>query len=297
MRYAYATLFELREYMQVASGDTGDDTELTHWLLTASQIIDLRCKRRFDVRYETIYHDKPRIDAPFFSTIGDTRIESLRLLDDLITLVAVINGDLTSIASTNFVIEPANIYPKNLLKLRANSGYSWEEDDDGESAQVIGVTGWWGFHKRPDIMYVDSYDSLKAAINSSATSFAVNDYDGTSSDGILPRFQIGQIIKIDSELMLITSITTSTNTLGVVRAYNGSTAASHLIATAIYIYRPLENIKLATILYALWRYRQSAADNEGQAAVLESDETIKVPPKIPRNILDLLPAPKPTIKG
>jgi hypothetical protein len=78
-----------------------------------------------------------------------------------------------------------------------------------------------------------------------------------------------------------------------IRGFNGSTAAVHENGDIVYIFRPLENIRLATILYALWRYRQSASNEEGSAAILDSGETVKVSPKIPQNILDLLPAPKP----
>lgn len=297
MQYAYATLFELREYMRVSSADTDDDTELTRWLLTASRIIEARCRRRFDIRYETIWHDVPTLITPYGMQILDYRNLGLRLASDLIELVSVTNGDLTSILTTDITIHPIHIYPKNLLKIKPSSDSSWASSSDGNTEQVIGVTGWWGFHKQIYSMFVDSNDILGAAINASVTTMTVTDYDGVSEDGVSPRFQIGQILKIDDELILVTDIASLTNTISIIRGYNESIAATHAKDAPILIFRPMSNIKLATMLYALWRYRQSGADTEGTAAVLESEDTITISPKLPRNIIDLLPAPRPILKG
>ena len=57
------------------------------------------------------------------------------------------------------------------------------------------------------------------------------------ADGTLTRR--GEIMKVDSELMHITSV--SSNTATVVRGYAGSTAATHDTATAVYFYSQAQN--------------------------------------------------------
>ena len=70
----------------------------------------------------------------------------------------------------------------------------------------------------------DSTSDLNGAISStSATSVVVD--DGTD-------FEVGQNIKVDSEEMTITAI--STHTLTVVRGVNGTTAATHSDNVSVY---------------------------------------------------------------
>ena len=87
----------------------------------------------------------------------------------------------------------------------------------------------------------DSTSDLNGAISStSATSVVVD--DGTD-------FEVGQNIKVDSEEMTITAI--STHTLTVVRAANGTTAATHSDNVSVYkddspTYTPTQNPNIAS---------------------------------------------------
>ena len=87
----------------------------------------------------------------------------------------------------------------------------------------------------------DSTSDLNGAISStSATSVVVD--DGTD-------FEVGQNIKVDSEEMTITAI--STHTLTVVRGVNGTTAATHSDNVSVYkddspTYTPTQNPNIAS---------------------------------------------------
>lgn len=80
----------------------------------------------------------------------------------------------------------------------------------------------WGYGSpNPDL------DQLNEALDNSETGVDVD-------NGAF--FQVGQVIKVDDELMLVTSI--SSNTLTVVRGYAGSTADTHADNTAVIIMSP-----------------------------------------------------------
>lgn len=61
-------------------------------------------------------------------------------------------------------------------------------------------------------------------------------------------FRIGDVIRIDSEQMLVTAITPGTNTLTVTRNYNGTVAAVHANGTDVYLETGLTPILKALIL-------------------------------------------------
>ena len=85
------------------------------------------------------------------------------------------------------------------------------------------------------IQSVDSTADTNEAIDISET--GIDTTDGT-------QFSVDDVIVIDSEAMLVTAI--STNTLTVVRGYDGTTAATHTTATDIYtmhtdVFRQIRN--------------------------------------------------------
>jgi len=77
---------------------------------------------------------------------------------------------------------------------------------------------------------LDSTQNLASAMNALKNDQVVDVSDGT-------LFFVGEQILIDSERMRITDITG--NNLTVVRAYDGSTLAAHLISADVYVYRRL----------------------------------------------------------
>lgn len=97
----------------------------------------------------------------------------------------------------------------------------------------IFITGLWGYHDDyPTSAWVDTLDSVEnnPSIDADDTSITVNDADGEDSIG-LTRFSIGNLIRIDNELLVVTNVVG--NTLTVLRGQRGSRATSHLKDTII----------------------------------------------------------------
>lgn len=284
----YVTLTQARAYLKLTATETGDDTLLQTFITWANQ--QLNCARRGDVRLETRYYDYPIKQA---SQMGVYDVETwvqqmnaagmlsqgrLLLDDDLLELVSVTNGDGNALPTTELVPEPANIYPKHILRIKRGSSYSWEPGTNGDREQVIAVTGWWGYN--PD--YTGAWINTDAVGNDPLAANGTSITVAASS-----RFQVGQMIKIESELILITALASSTS-LTVTRGVNGTTAVAHVKNTVIYLYNAFGNYALAAMRLTAWRYRQKDANVFEKTTSFETGTTI-IPAAIPEDIRALMP--------
>lgn len=147
--------------------------------------------------------------------------------------------------------------PYSLLRMWRSGNYS--QFYTGQNA--VKIVGLWGWHDDYANAWEDSLDTVEDnPLSNSATTITVNDADGAVSWGLTPRFQIGQVIKCESEQMIVTDRDTTLNKLTVVRAQHGTTAASHAQNTPLYIYRPPEVVKQAVIIQtARWFKRGQSA--------------------------------------
>ena len=295
----YATLYEFRRYRGLATAETSDDALIEQLLRHVSRYID--SIRRCDPRVETRLYDYPGESVSRFgvyaqSDFAYSSMQELRLDDDLLALTTLTNGDSETVTSDQYYLRPNNRYPKNGVKLKSTSGVNWETDSSGNVEQCISVLGIWGYH--PDYAsraWVSSGDSVQNAggISAAATSITVTDADGVDSEGAAMRFQSGQLLKIDSEFLLLTAQpSTSTNILIVTRGYNGSTAAAHDKDTIIYVYHPYENVKRATLRLTTWLYTQKDVSQFDRMTLL-GEGVILTPTQIPDDVLPILPPHRP----
>lgn len=133
---AYVTLSEYRDYMQSLSGGTAlgtsmsDDAFLTNLLTSAQLLIEDTTHRRFEAT--TLTHRYVESDL----SVQDKQI--LILDDDLLSVTTLVNGDGTTLNSTDYFLLPRNHSPKSLIELKSNFG--WQFSNDGE----IVLTGTWG---------------------------------------------------------------------------------------------------------------------------------------------------------
>lgn len=301
----YATLYQIRQYLKLSSTETGDDDLLTRLIHEINGNIDEWCNRRFDVRQETRLFDYPvkrRDDFGVYDLeawVASWNIAAeglinkrLRLDDDLFSLTTLTNGDSNEITSSNYVLEPANKYPKFAVRL-VGSSTNWQLPTDGQREQVISVAGLWGYHRRyGDKAWIDSLDTVQDnPLSSAATTINVGDADGLAGDGELVRFQAGNMIRIESEFCDVLSVDTSGDTLTVTRGYNGTTAASHAQGTQIDIYRPMENVVRAAKRWVKYVYRQKDVDTMDTTQIIGTG--IKITPSaIPPDVRALLPSPR-----
>lgn len=301
----YVTLHQVRQYLKLDTEETTDDTLLERLIREINGNIEEWCGRRFDVRQETRTYDYP---VEIREALGLYDIEAwvarwnvvsegymrkrLRLDDDLLSLTTLTNGDDTTISASDYVLDPANKYPKHSIKL-VGDDTNWQLPTGGQREQVIDVTGLWGYHRRySDKAWIDTLDTVQDnPLSSSATSLTVSDADGDAGDGEGTRFQAGNMIKIGSEYLDVVSVNTSTNVLTVVRGYNGTTAAEHAQGITIYVYRPMENIVRAAKRWVKYVYRQKDVDTMDTAHILGTGVRI-TPSMIPPDVVALLPSPR-----
>lgn len=128
----YTTLAKIKAIMGILSTDAADDTVIEDMITQASRLIDDITRRTFYARTETHYYDTPKNR---FLYVDD---------DDLLTITTLTNGDAVVIASTDYILEPANATPKYIIKLKASSTISWQGDSSGNTEQAISLAGTWG---------------------------------------------------------------------------------------------------------------------------------------------------------
>lgn len=224
----YVTLSDFKAWITAAGQtlqvDPADDAVLERILENTSRYIDTETNRTF----------YPRVETRYFNVPED---EELLVDDDLLAITSITNGDDVAVSSTDYNLLPLNRYPKFSIRLKDSVGEYWEDDSDGESIGVIDVAGIWGYHNDYGRRAWKTGTTLSAAIaTTSATSASV-----TSA----ALFDPGQIIKIDSEFMLVTAV--GGTTLTIERGVNGSTAATHLISAVVYIWTPQPDIWQAVV--------------------------------------------------
>lgn len=231
----YITLSEFKRNLRAGgvdlSVDTVDDLVLEDIIEEASRYIDIETGRHFYPVVETRTYDTPE------GTLDD---RVLWLDDDLLEVTTVTNGDDTTLAATEYKLYPANYYPKYALRIRQSSGYYWLRDDDDNSEQVIDVLGWWGFHDD----YAREAWGTGSTLNEGALLTAV---DLTWTMASVTPFEVGQIVKIESELCIVATVTTGATPSITVRKRgdNGSTAATHADTTAVTIWQPIRPMRRA----------------------------------------------------
>jgi hypothetical protein len=176
--------------------------------------------------------------------------------------------------------------PMQRLDILDNAGSFYQYTTNWNDA--IEVDGIWGW--RSDFSnsgFVDSGDTITDAggINTTDTTITVADADGLDDFGYLPRFDVGQVLKIESEYLIITKIAYTTNTLTVLRGQLGTTAAAHIQTTPINIWYVEPDIVEAVALaisYEIFRRGQFAQVISGSL-----NSTI-FPPDWPERALHIL---------
>lgn len=237
--YTLATLYALRARLGLAAADTADDPRLLTALQAASAHIERAAGRRFSPRRAALLHN---YTAP----------DELLLDDDLLERISLANGDGNPISGGDVIALPDEA-PYSLLRLTGNSFFFWTTTP----VQTIAVTGIWGWHDRPNVMWRGTADTVQNnPLTSGATSITVADADGLDVTTETPRFQVGHLLKIEDEYVRVLAVNTISNVLTVLRGVNGTTAASHALNTAIYSYQPPADINTLVLRYAVWLYKQ-----------------------------------------
>jgi hypothetical protein len=281
---AYATINEVKQASPETFSGTTYDLGLRAMCERASRMIDGLTGRRF----------WPHTETRYFAGTNSRRL----FVPDLLEITSVgLSSDYgatwSTLASTDYFalggarLEDAQT-PYTCIELSPTGSYlEWYRGP--RAAKVAGV---WGWHSNYDEAWENSQDTVQNAsgILAGATSITVSDADGLDLSGYTPRFQHGQLLLIGSEQFALgTVVAATTNTLTVVGAQHGTTAAIHAKAATISIWRPDSLVKQATIAQALrWfkRGQQAFQDTGGVAELGQITYTKRLDPEIEMMLYD-----------
>lgn len=228
--YSIATLHEFRRHLQLTETDSAAEADLRQALEKASQHIESLTQRRYSPRLET-----RRL------TVDSANPRELILPDDLLELVAIESdrGRLSQRAARRLPSQPD--LPASVLILQ----------DEAVVSGDLSITGIWGWHDRWTHAWRKSGDSIQIRkLDPGASWLLVGDVAGKDQDGISPRFQVGQLLRIKSETMRLIAIDRAGNRLQAQRGAQGAKALSHAVGAPIEIYQPPAAIRDLCLRYA-----------------------------------------------
>ena len=264
----YATLQEVKDWGtgrgQAMFSDGIDDGVIEDIIEGVSRYFDEYTGRTFYPRYET-----RRFTVPY----GQNDNSILFVDDDLLAVVSITNGDATSLASTEYYLKPYNFSPAYALQMISTSNYRWEPTSAGAYENAIQITAWWGFHNRYAQRAWTAVGTLGAAMSDTTTASA------TVTAGHSVR--AGDIVKIGSEIFNVTAQTATALTF-YQRGDNGSTAATHDNATAIYRWNPITEIKQAALQSVLNVYASRTGQSSAGRVTVTGAGVVIRPDDIPQ---------------
>lgn len=278
----YAVYEDLDEYQKLEVGETGTAAEirdLRTFCTTASRLFDGSTRRKFYPRSEVRYFDHPANAAV------------LKVDDDLLEITsfttqnggeAVSSDDYYLMCGTSY-----NLMPYDRLVMIPDGDMPVLLYSD-RVQKANAVTAIWGYHEE----WADAWQSSNDAVvddplSAAATTLTVADVDGKDIYGLTPRFTVQMLLKIEDEYLYTTGKNTSAETLAVMRGVNGTTAAEHAAATAIYVYKPMEEIAHAVRRLAAWLYAQRNTPYIEQLASVEIGGVIIIPKAAPVDVQSL----------
>jgi hypothetical protein len=219
VKNSYATLADYKGYVtsrgQTTSTDTADDAVIELLLDAASRYIDDETGRQFYPTIQARYYDAPP--------------ERLLMLDeDLLEALSVVTGNSETIPSTDYALQPRNIYPAYGIRITDISSYAWTANVNGSFEDAVIVNGVWGYRQKYNSEAWRVGGILGAAM-STTTGLSATMAAGHT-------LATGQIWRVGNEI-LQGSVSSNTLTL-TERGANGSTAATHDNGTTVYYWQP-----------------------------------------------------------
>tara|TARA_Y100000310_G_scaffold344210_1_gene455741 strand:+ start:1393 stop:2325 length:933 start_codon:yes stop_codon:yes gene_type:complete len=165
---------------------------------------------------------------------------------------------LTEGTSNDFLLEPYNRAPKNLLKLSEDTTKSFSGGQ-----QTLTILGSWGWQDQKSTALstadaIGSTTTTSVSVSSGSTTYA------------------GYTLSIDTEQLYVQSV--SSNTLTVIRGVNGTTAATHSGGVSYYRYEyPSDVVGVALeIARNRWRSREAGTTQligSGEASMTRPQES------------------------
>lgn len=243
----YATPTEIKAAMPdgIRSTTTTYDNLILELSKRISRLIDGHCGRVFFPKSDTRYFD------------GDGSTE--QWIDDCLEITTLsyskddgVNYSAYTSADYYATVAGDHARMESYTKLVANVSWTAAISCFPRGQRSIKLVGIFGYAADRDQVWEDSQDEVESnPLAAGDTSCTVNDADGADLWDVTPRFQVGQLVKIEDEVCEVTGVNTGTNALTLVRGRNGTTAAAHVQNTDITIWRACEQVKQANIIQAI----------------------------------------------
>ena len=261
----YATLAEYKNWPAIESVDIADDGVLEKLIASASRYIDNKTLRYFYPRLRTRHYNVPETSE-------------LRVKDDLLEVVTFTNGDDVVISSSDYLLLPADDYPKHTIKLRQSSSVGWQMDTSYGDEQIIDLAAVWGYHNNYAERAWSVGGTLAAAITTTTSLTATL----TAGHACVT----GQIWRIGNEVL---NGSISTNTLtAFVRGDNGSTAALHDNGSTVYYWNPQDDIKEAAIMLVASLDKRRAGESISSETIATAAGVLITPRDVPGFTSDVI---------
>lgn len=294
MALTYVTLDKFKAVKEIEASDSAGERVISDYLIRATREIDRATRRHFFPRRQQRDYTLP---AEFLLyRRREFPGADLWLDDDLLEIVTVEVGEPgdteTLTEGIHFETMMWNTFPKFALRLK------WPNFWTGSMAvftptrwrlPTIFVTAIWGFHELYEEepgAWVDTNVDLGATLAANATTFDVG--AATTDDLGDTDIAVGELIKIDDEYLEIVSITgTTTRTVTVRRARQGTTAASHATGTSIYKWDVHGDIKQACFMIAkAWREHDQSKGGRAGMSDMSVGVELDIPADAKRILID-----------
>jgi hypothetical protein len=262
---AYAWLDDVKADLNITG--TTYDGHLIRELDRASRMIDKLTGWQFYPKLATRYFDVESKSCHYVHNGTLYPIEPLLA----ITSISMSDNDgstYTALSASDYYTSRGGNYeasPWTEITLSELGSYTYWYTGQ-RSVKIIGT---WGYREDYAAAWESSQDAVAIAMNASQTTVTVADANGANQWGYTPRFQVGQLLRIDSEYVAVTGSNTTTNVLTVVRGCNGTTAATHSDATRIDIWRPQDLASNCTRVQAVRWFKRAQQAFQDVSAALE----------------------------
>lgn len=239
--YADVKAFEAR-FVNAVVADASDRLEIERVLESCSRGTDEYTRRRFYAMTATrVLDGNGRWQLYIPDLLATTDANSIKLDEDGDRVFELTLDPLLDYYLLRHGHEDEDALPKTVLQLDRRNG---RRATFLRRPRLVQIAGRWGFGEDRE-----AGSTLNGALDAVATSVVV-------ASG--PAFSIGQTVLVDNEQMYISAI--ATNTLTVVRAVNGTTAATHANAAPVTRYVYVPNVREAVLAWAgqAWKRRETA---------------------------------------
>lgn len=274
---AYATVDDVTAQLRPQTFTAAHNRQILAGLRTITrrimQVAGMDFEPYYELRRKTAWPEQVNSELGIYT-----------LKDYLLELDTIVNDGETLVYNTNVFAYPRqNELPITALRLQFDSDLAWYPCDSDDQFETIQITGWWGWKRYYEVDgFIDSTDDVPAGgITAAAPSFTVADVDGLNALGISPRISMGNLLRIEDELLEVVLTDTTTNAVTVRRGVRGTTAAAHAAGTQINVWNVEDDIRYVAARAAAYNFSRIGAFNTVQ---VQDYTSVVYPPDFPAQV-------------